>query len=108
MNESPTNYFIEVDSQKQIFRLSAPVFQGSASLPQSVALFFATHFQQGTTLSLDKNKVVMFIEETPISWGPQPSLREQFYRFTRRARQCRRLFGHLAQIEHRRNVDDLL
>ena len=107
MNDSSTNYILEFDSQKQIFRLSAPVFQGSADLPKSVARFFANHFQQGSAISLEKNKIVMIREEIPFSRGPQTTMREQFYRFARRARRCRHLFGRLAQIEHRDNADAL-
>jgi len=108
MNSAPTNYIFQVDPQKQIFRMSAPVFQGFAGLPQSVALFLATRFSQRTSLTLDKNKVVVFSEEIPFSWGPQPTFRQQFYRFVQRARRCRHLFGRLAQIEHRRNADALI
>ena len=107
MNDSDTHYFLELDSQKKIFRLTAPVFQGSSLLPQSVALFFATQFSEKNALSMEKNNVVMLCEEIPVSWGPQPTLRQQFYRFTNRARQCRHLFGRLAQFEHRDNVEIL-
>ena len=107
MNDSATHYILEFDSQKKIFRLTAPVFQGSALLPQSVALFLATRFSGRPTLSMEKNKVVMICEEISTSWGPQPTLRQQFYQFMSRARQCRHLFGRLAQLEHRSNVDAL-
>ena len=107
MNDSSTNYILELDSQRQIFRLSAEVFRGPVEQPQAVALFLSMRLNQRPTISLQKNKVVLLCEEIPFSWGPQPTLREQFYRFVRRARQCRHLFGRLAQAEHRRNADEL-
>jgi hypothetical protein len=107
MNDCSSHFFLEIDSQRQIFRMSAPVFQGTARLPQSVAHFLSKPISDRPTLSLEKNKVVMLTEEIPFSWGPQPTLRQQFYRFTRRARQCRHLFSRLAQSEHLRNTDVL-
>lgn len=103
-----SNYFLEIDTQKQIFRLSTQVFQGRAELPQSVARLLSTRISQRATLSLEKNKIIMFCEEIPFSWGPQPTMRQQFYSFVRRARQCRHLFGRLAQFEHRRNADSII
>ena len=87
--------------------MTAPVFQGAAHLPQSVAHLLSTSISQRATLSLEKNKIVVICEEIPFSWGPQPTLRQQFYRFARRTRQCRHLFGRLAQCEHRRNAEVL-
>jgi hypothetical protein len=102
------NYFIDVDLQKQIFRMSTQVFRGSATLPKSIAEYFAALSTQRAALALDKQKVVILTEEIPFAWGPQPTLRQQFYRFLRRAQQCRHLLGRLAHIERRSDVEDML
>lgn len=107
MSDLPVKYLIDVDLRKQTFRLSAPVFQGNTILPQAAARLLATLPNQGTNLQLDKNKV-MIIEELPFVWGPQPTLRQRFYDFIRRAQRCRHLFKRLAHIEHRQNVEDIL
>ena len=87
--------------------MSAPAYQGTAASPEAVARVLADRANLSSSLVLEKGKAVMFCEEIPFSWGPQPTLRQQFYRFVRRANQCRSLFGRLANWEHRKNVEDL-
>jgi hypothetical protein len=108
MDCSPTKYFLEIDTQKQSFRLSTPVFRGSSSLPQMAARFFMANASRRTSIAIEKGTIVMLREEIPCSWGPQPSLREKFYGFLRRAQRCRHLFKRIKHLEQLRDVDSIL
>lgn len=89
MSDPQSHIHIEVDRSKKIFRLSAPVFSGEETAPKAIAKFFASlPSQSASTLSLTEDNVVLH-EELPFCWGPQPTMRQQFYRFLRRAQQCR-------------------
>ncbi len=65
------------------------------------------YFAQKSSLVIENEKVVL-CDELPFSWGLQPTLREQFYRFIRRAEKCRHLLASIAHIEQRRDVDSIL
>jgi hypothetical protein len=100
---SETKFFIEVDRDKKIFRLSAPVFRGSSALVSKVAQFFASAGLQGASLTV-QGKNVLFQQEVPFAGG----MRLQVHRFLRRANQCRNLFRDVENIERFQFVEAIL
>ena len=102
------NYFLELDSKRQIFRMFAPVYQGPSQLPRAAVRSVSMLNCPRAKLKLEQNQTVVLSEEIPFSWGPQPSMRQQYHSFMRRVRRYRYLFDSLAQMEHRSNADSIL
>ena len=108
MESIQPNIHLEIDRQNKIFRLSASVFSGEASLPKSVAKFFTTLPQGSAFLSLENETDILFQEEFSFSRGHQTTMRQQFYEFLRRANQCRHLLSCVEQLERVRDANSLL
>lgn len=105
---SNTNHIsIEVDLQKQIFRLSSIVFESKTPFSRAIAKYFETIAQDKAKLFLKNEKSVVISEEIPFAWGYQPTLRHHFYRFMKNAKKCRHLFKSIAHWEQRRDVDEI-
>jgi hypothetical protein len=51
---------------------------------------------------------VMLSEDLPFVWGPQPTLRQQVYRFMRRAQKCRHILSRIEQMQQLHDVQDIL
>lgn len=95
---------IEIDRQKKIFLLSAPVFSGDAALPKAIANYFISlPNRAASALAVNEVDQIFFEEELPFSWGSQPTLRQQFYHFLRRAQRCRH---HLRSVAHNEMLGD--
>lgn len=93
---------MEIDKAKKNFRLSAPIFSDDADLPKAIAAYFASlPVNATTTLAVNEESQILFEQQLPCHWGPQPTLREQLYRFLRRARRCQHLLRSAANDERR-------
>jgi hypothetical protein len=88
--------------------MSAPVYQGPLQLPLAAVRSVAILNSSRANLGLEKNQTVVLSEEISFSWGPQPTMRQQYHSFMRRVRRYRYLFECLAQIEHRSNAEFIL
>jgi len=89
MSDACPSISVEIDWHKQIFRLSAPVFSGDSSASRAVAQFFASlQSECSRSFSLQEDKQILLQEEIPFSWGPQPTMREQVYRFLSHVKRC--------------------
>ena len=95
------NVSIRTDHKTKSFHLSAPVYLGTAQLPQSIAQFF-------NSLSQEKNRGISLQGKIPFSWGYQPTLRQRFYEFARKAKEHRKFFKYIEICERLRNIDSIL
>ncbi len=105
MESDQSNIHLEIDQQNKIFRMSTPVFSGSSEFPKSVAKFFTCLPQGSAYLSLKNEDGILFQEEFPFSGG---SMRQEFYQFLQKARQCRHLLDCVEQLERLRDANSLL
>lgn len=100
-------FTISIDPLKKTFRLSTPVFTGSAAAPKAIAHYFASLPSRKATLSIQEDQI--FLEETlPTSWGPQPTLRQQVYDFLRRAQRCHHHLRCAANDERLGDIQSIL
>jgi hypothetical protein len=89
---------IQVDSKRKKFYFSAPIYEGTASLPHIVANFLFAQLQQPNCHCFEKKSSITMGEEISFSWGSQPTTRQQLYYFIRRLCLCRHHFSMLAQF----------